>query len=164
MKTSLPLSRVIAACALVLAFGTSYSLYAQSYKLKDLEVSHAFATPTVAGAPTGAVYLSIANRGKATDRLMGGSTPRAKRVEMHTMSMTGDVMRMREVDGIEAKAGETLAMSPGMGYHLMLVGLAAPLKAGEKFPMSLRFEKSGSLDIEVSVEPPGKQPAHGHMH
>jgi len=158
--------RAVAACALAFALGSgaSFNSYAQSYKLKDLELSQVRATPTVAGAPTGAVYLSVANRGKSPDRLIGGNTPRAKRVELHTMNMTGDVMRMREVDGMELKPGETLAMSPGMGNHLMLVGLTAPLKVGEKFPMNLRFEKSGTLEIEVAVEQASTPPAHGHMH
>ena len=164
MNSSVLICRGIAGWAFAAALGASFPLWAQPYKVKDVEVTRAYATPTVAGAPTGAVYLSIANRGKAPDRLIGGSTPRAKRVEMHTMSMTGDVMRMREVEAIDAKPGETLTMSPRMGHHLMLVGLAAPLKTGEKFPMSLRFERSGTLAIEVSVEQPGAQPAHGHMH
>ena len=139
---------------------------AQTYKLKDIEVSRVFATPTVAAAPTGAVYFTLSNRGGTPDRLVGASTPRAKRAELHAMSMAGDVMRMREVEAIDAKPGQTLVMQPGSGNHLMLIGLAAPLKSGDKFPLTLRFEKAGTLSLEVPVEKPGQptEPQHSHMH
>jgi copper(I)-binding protein len=135
---------------------------AHEFNLKGIAIGHPFATPMPPGAPTGAVYFSLENKTKAADKLLGASTPRAKGVELHTMSMSGDVMRMREVDSIEVKPGQKIAMSPGSGFHLMLTGLA-PLKAGEKFPMTLRFEKSGTAQIEVFVEQP-KPAAKGHEH
>ena len=138
--------------------------WAHSYRVKDLEVDHPFATATVRGAPTGAVYFTLANRGRSADRLLGASTPRAKRVELHAMSMTGDIMRMREVDSIEANPGHPVKMEPGSANHLMLVGLAAPLKAGERFPLTLRFEKAGALQVEVLVQnaASAKEAAHQH--
>ncbi len=138
--------------------------WAQSYRVKDLEVDHPFATPTVQGAPTGAVYFTMANRGKSAERLLGASTPRAKRVELHSMSMSGDIMRMREVDSIEAIPGRPVKLEPGSANHLMLVGLATPLKAGERFPLTLRFEKAGALSVEVLVQKaaPVQDAAHRH--
>jgi len=136
-----------------------------SDKVKVIEIDHPFATPTVPGAPTGAVYLSIANRSKSADRLLGASTPRAKRVELHAMSMAGDVMRMREVESIDVNPGQPVAMQPGSANHLMLVGLAAPLKSGERFPLTLRFEKAGNVDIEVPVQttaPASSESSHHH--
>jgi copper(I)-binding protein len=143
------------------------SSYAHDFNLKGIAIAHPYATPTASGAPTGAVYLSLANGTKAPDRLVGASTPRAKSVEMHTMSMAGDIARMREVEAIEVKPGEKLEMRPASGFHLMLVGLNAPLKIGERFALVLRFEKSGTAKVEVVVEEhkPGAAPAHkGHKH
>ncbi len=68
------------------------------------------------------------------------------------MSMDGNVMKMREVDGIEIKPATRVAMQPGEGYHIMLIGLKKPLKAGDKFPLTLTFEKSGKVEVSVWVE------------
>ena len=70
------------------------------------------------------------------------------------MAMQGDVMRMREVNAIDLPAGKTVELKPG-GLHIMLVGLKAPLKAGERFAMKLRFEKAGEVTIDVPVEAVG---------
>jgi copper(I)-binding protein len=70
------------------------------------------------------------------------------------MKMEGSVMRMRSVVGIEIGAGETVALRPG-GYHLMLVNLKHPLGEGEDVPLTLTFEKAGSLDVVVKVEAMG---------
>ena len=54
----------------------------------------------------------------------------------------------------------------------MFIGLKAPLKAGEKFPLKLKFEKAGEVEVIVNVEAPGaaagpaaaSTPAHVHAH
>lgn len=69
------------------------------------------------------------------------------------MSMTTDnVMRMREVSSIELKPQEKIVMQPGDGYHIMLLGLKAPLKAGDKLPLTLTFKKAGKVETSISVE------------
>jgi copper(I)-binding protein len=42
----------------------------------------------------------------------------------------------------------------------MLVDLKAPLKAGAKIPMTLRFEKAGEVKVELQVRALG---ASGHQ-
>jgi periplasmic copper chaperone A len=61
----------------------------------------------------------------AGDRLTGASTPAAQAAQLHTVSMEGGVMKMRQVDGIDLPAGQSVTLKPG-GYHLMLMGLAQP--------------------------------------
>jgi periplasmic copper chaperone A len=126
--------------------------FAHEYDVGTLHVAHPHARPTVTGQPSGAAYLTIENKGKAGDRLLGASSPAAKSVEIHTMSMEGNLMKMREVNEIALKPGATVAMEPGGGYHLMLIGLRQPLKAGDKFPLTLTFEKAGKTEVSVSVE------------
>ena len=76
----------------------------------------------------------------------------AGRVELHATLMDGDVMRMRPVkDGVEILPGRSVEVVPG-GLHIMLMGLAAPLKEGDAFPLSLRFEHAGTINISVHVE------------
>jgi copper(I)-binding protein len=133
--------------------------HAHSFKLGDLDIGHPHARATAAGQTIGGGFLTLANHG-ADDRLLGGSSPIAAKVELHTMQMDGDVMRMRQVETIALPAGQTVELKPG-SYHLMFVGLKAPLKAGDKFPLTLRFEKAGAVEVTVNVDAAGAgMPAH----
>ncbi|MDB5796526.1 MAG: rane protein [Paucimonas sp.] len=125
---------------------------AHSFDAGDLHIGHPWARPSVAQQTSGAAYISIENRGKAADTLVRASTPVAKEVQVHSMKMDGNVMRMREVPKLEVPAATMVAMKPGDGYHLMLVGLKQPLKAGERFPLTLVFEKAGQAEVTVVVE------------
>jgi hypothetical protein len=71
-------------------------------------------------------------------------------VEIHEMTMEKDVMRMREVKGVDVPAKKSVELKPG-GYHLMLIELKAPLKPGDKVPVTLRFEKAGEVKAELAV-------------
>lgn len=134
--------------------------FAQDYKLGALEIDHPWARATPPTAPTGGGYLSVKNTGTTPDRLMSVSSPAAQTVQVHEMKMEGSVMRMREVDGpLEIKPGETVTLAPG-GLHLMMMGLKAPLKEGEKVPLTLVFEKAGKIDVELSVVAMGATPGH----
>jgi copper(I)-binding protein len=70
--------------------------------------------------------------------LVAVSSPVAKAAEIHTMTMDGGVMRMRAIDSLPLPAGKTVELKPG-GYHLMLLDLVQPLKAGETVPVVLTF-------------------------
>ena len=109
----------------------------------------------------GGGFLSVQNSGSKADRLLGGSTPAAAAVEVHEMRMEGDVMRMREIKALELPAGKRVTLAPG-GFHLMLVGLKAPLKVGDKVPVKLRFETAGEIDVVLQVA--NKPAPAGEMH
>jgi copper(I)-binding protein len=125
---------------------------AHDYRTGELRIAHPYARATVPSQPNGAAYMAIENSGNDTDKLTGATSPVAKAVEMHTMSMEGNVMRMREVSSIVLKPSDKTVLKPGDGYHFMLIGLAKPLKAGDKFPLTLSFEKAGKVDVSVWVE------------
>lgn len=84
------------------------------------------------------------------DRLLGGTTPLAERFELHTMSMQGDVMQMRQLDAIALPAGQRVELKPG-GLHVMFIGLKQPLTLGSKVPVTLRFERAGEVKVEMTV-------------
>jgi len=130
---------------------SSFPLAAHEFTLGSLHIGHPFARATPPGASTGAAYLSIANKGEGADSLVRAATPRATSVEMHSMSMDGNIMRMRPVRDIRAANGATVKLEPG-GLHLMLTGLKQPLKVGERFPLTLHFEKAGPVTVEIVVE------------
>jgi len=144
----------------VLILAWSGAALAHSYKLGSLEIGHPWARATPPTAPTGGGFLTITNKGTAADRLVSASSPAAASVQVHEMKMEGNVMRMRELaNGLEIAPGATVTLAPG-GLHMMMMGLKAPLKQGEKVPLTLVFEKAGTIDVEIAVEAMGATPGH----
>ena len=137
--------------ALLLSLCLPALLFSVQAQAQAARVESAWARPTVAGQSSGGAYLRIAG-GAGADRLLSASTPQAKGVELHTMEMDGNVMRMRPVDSVAVPAGQTVELKPG-GLHVMLMGLAQPLKTGSSFPLTLRFEKTGDVTVQVKVAP-----------
>lgn len=149
--------------ALAALLVVSAPLHARDFNVGKLFIEQPAARPTRPGQPGGAAYVSIENRGSAADRLVGASSPVAGKTEIHTMSMQDNVMRMREVDAITIDPGTRIVMRPGEGYHLMLLNLKKPLKAGEQFPLTLRFAKAGKVEVTVEVSDQiGGARQHGH--
>jgi copper(I)-binding protein len=127
----------------------------------SVQVQDPWARPTAQGQPVAGGFMRIVG-GATGDRLLSASAGVSERVELHTMSMDGDVMRMREVSAIEVPAGQTVELKPG-GLHLMFMGLKAPLQAGTQFPVTLRFEKAGEVQATLRVEQrKTMNPHHGH--
>ncbi len=124
---------------------------ADEVKAGDLVITQAWSRATPGGAKVGGGYLTIENKGTTPDRLLGGSTDVAAKVQVHQMSMNNGVMTMRPVDGgLMIEPGKTVKLTPG-GYHLMLLDLKSPLKQGEKLPITLDFEKAGKVSITFEV-------------
>lgn len=110
---------------------------------------------TAEGQNAGGAFMTIANTGTADDRLMGGSSPVAGRVEIHTMTMENDVMRMRQLeDGLDIPQGGEVTLKPG-SFHVMLMDLKQPLKAGETVPLTLTFRGAGPVETLLEVKPAG---------
>ena len=131
---------------------------AQEYRLDPFLIDRPIARATVPGATTAIVFFTISNAGKETDRLLRASTPVASGVALHQMAVEGGMMKMRAVPSLELRPGVRIELQPG-GYHLMLLDLKHPLKAGEKFPMMLTFERGGTVTVPVQVEALGAPPA-----
>ncbi len=151
------ITQFIGATVLALA---SITCQAHGYKLGAIDIGHPYARASAPGQPTGAGYLSLTNAG-AADKLLSASADVSSKVELHSMSMDGTVMRMRQVDAIDVPAGQTVKLEPG-GLHIMFVGLKAQLKVGDSFPMKLRFEKAGEVMVEVKVQATGEGAGHQH--
>jgi copper(I)-binding protein len=118
----------------------------------DVQVTNAWARATPGGAQTAAAYVTILS--PTADRLTAAATPAAQKAELHSMTMDGNVMKMRQVDGIDLPAGQAVTLKPG-GYHIMLTGLAQPLTEGQTFPLTLTFDKAGARDVTVTVQKVG---------
>ena len=140
--------------AAVALLSVAFAAPAHDFKLGAITIGHPYARATVPGQPAGGGFLKLKNNG-GDDRLLSASAGVSGTVELHSMSMDGDVMRMRQVDAIALPAGKTVELKPG-GLHIMFVGLKAPLKVGDSFPLKLKFEKAGEVTVEVKVEAPGQ--------
>ena len=137
---------------------------AHDFRAGELRIDHPYATPTRPGLSSGAVYFrGIHNTGLMPDRLLSATTPVAGRVEIHRLQMQRDVMPMRAVSALEIPAGSTVPLRHGRpgGHHLMLLDLKTPLKDGERFAVTLTFERAGTREVQVWVQTP-RSASTGH--
>jgi copper(I)-binding protein len=147
-------SRFVPLLALALSLGLAAPALAQGVAVEQ---------PWTRAAPQGGVggaFMTLRNTGTTEDRLLAVTSPLAGTVELHETRRDGDVMRMRPVDTIPLPAGAAVALAPG-GLHVMLIGLQKPLAAGERVPLTLRFERAGAVTVEAEVLAAGARGA-GH--
>ncbi|MDH4286184.1 MAG: copper chaperone PCu(A)C [Gallionella sp.] len=122
----------------------SYSVYAD-----DIKVEGAWARASAPGQKEAMVYMSVTSKQNAT--IVGGSSKASKAVEMHNMEHKGGMMKMYEVKSISLPSNERLEMQLH-GYHLVLSGLKAPLKAGATVPLTLDVEMANKRIVKVEVK------------
>ncbi len=153
----------VAIAALWLATAGIASAAAEEIKAGDLAIDNPWSRATPTGAKVGAGYMTITNKGSAADRLIGASTTAAGRVVIHEMAMKNNITTMRPLTGgLPIEPGKTVTLAPG-GYHMMLMDLKAPLKQGQKVPVTLEFEKAGKVNVTLDVQSVGAQsPMPGH--
>ena len=124
----------------------------------SLVVHTAYIFQPISAAKSAAGYLSLANNSGQDDVLVSASGKLANRIEIHTMAMDGEIMRMRQLpDGLSLPNGETTTLSLG-GDHLMIMGLNAPLKAGEEVSLQLVFANAGSQEVKFKILKRGEMP------
>jgi periplasmic copper chaperone A len=149
------LSHTLAYAALAIALFAAPARAEEGGKI--LVITQAWSRATPGGAKIAGGYLTIANMGNVPDRLIGGSSDIAGKVEVHEMAMNNGVMTMRPLDkGLVIEPGKTVKLAPG-GYHLMMFDLKSPLKQGDKVPVMLEFEKAGKVGVLLDVQGVGAQ-------
>ncbi|WP_326914735.1 copper chaperone PCu(A)C [Sphingopyxis chilensis] len=147
------LARCAAAAALLAAAATP--LFARSPHAGSLSIERGWSRQTAPGQTVGGGFVTITNRGGAGDRLVAANSPISREVQLHTMSVDEGVMRMRPVGrGIAIPVGKTVELKPG-GLHIMFVGLKRPLTPGQSFPVTLRFQLQGAVEVDFRVVPVG---------
>lgn len=119
----------------------------------ELEARDAWARATVPGQPVAAAYLTLRSDSGVT--VVGGASPAAKIVEIHEMKHEGGIMKMRAVRQLPVPAGQEVKLTPD-GYHVMLMDLKAPLKAGDVLPLTLQYKdgqgKLGRIEVKAEVK------------
>ena len=138
-------------------------------------VKDPWARATVAQQKASGAFMQL--QSAKGGKLLSASSPVAGVVEIHEMTMEGNVMRMRAVPSLDLPAGKAVELKPG-GYHVMLMDLKKPLSAGDTVPITLVVESAGqreTVEVKAAVRPMGGQGAaaaadkghhghHGHKH
>ena len=115
----------------------------------DIRIEGAWLRATAPGQEAASPGFSITSKQPAM--LLGVSSTASSAVEMHSMTHEKGMMKMREVNSIEIPAGKRVNLGES-GYHLMLVGLRAPLKAGENIPLTLTIKEANSRTVKVEIK------------
>ncbi len=131
--------------AAALLMGLSLGVRAGEVTLGD---PYARAVPP--GQPNSAVFMTLRNTSAQDLALVEAQSPAAEVVELHTHVQEEGMMRMRRLDRIELRAGETVKLEPG-GLHLMLIGLQQRLEPGESVELTLIYDDGSEARIQAPV-------------
>jgi periplasmic copper chaperone A len=116
----------------------------------QVSVSGAYVRAVPPGQPNSAAFMEISNGSSVDHALVGGSSPAAEVVELHTHTMEGGMMRMRQIEKIDLPAGQSVKLQPG-GLHVMLIGLKQNLVPEENVPITLKYDDGSQATLEVPV-------------
>ncbi len=162
---SLRLFAVAAAAALspvTLVTGAPAHNHGSDAHAGGIVISQPFAKATMPGARVAAAYMQLTNTGKTPITLVSAASPVCEKVELHTMSMDGGIMRMREIaGGVTIPPGGAVSFAPG-GMHLMLMGLRQQLMPGTTVPITLTFDGAPAQTLQFPVQAMGTTGGHHH--
>ncbi|NCT84457.1 MAG: copper chaperone PCu(A)C [Comamonadaceae bacterium] len=130
---------------LLFASALFLSLAAQA----QVKIDDPWVRATVAPQKATGAFMQLTSAQPA--KVVAASSPVAAVVEIHEMKMEDGVMKMRAVDALALPAGQAVALKPG-SYHVMLMGLKAPIKAGETVPLTLTVEGEEKQRSTVEVK------------
>ncbi|MCH8184265.1 MAG: copper chaperone PCu(A)C [Proteobacteria bacterium] len=117
----------------------------------DLSIDSAWAPATVGFIRAGDAYMRIVNSGTSADSLVAAVTPVARRTRIRQWFIDDDgVTKIRTLDGLRIGPGETVILRP-KDLTVKLMGLFDALRAGQEFPLTLRFERAGEVPVTIAV-------------
>lgn len=157
------LNKLLKLCAVSIAF-----LYVtNSVASENIEVSQGYVRATIPGTKISSAYMTIANHSSENVKLVAVKSDISDRVEIHEHVMTGDMMKMRQVESLLVKSHQSTVLQPS-GYHLMIFDLVKPLKPEQKVKLTLIFDNKNKVELELPVQSikkhKHKQKAHEHHH
>ena len=127
------------------------TLTAQAWAQTAVKIEDAWVRGTVASQKATGAFMRLTPVANA--RLVAARSPVAGVVEIHEMAMENDVMKMRQIPGLDLAAGRTMDLKPG-GYHVMLMDLKQQLKGGEQVPITLVFEDDAKKRFTQDIQAP----------
>ncbi|MBI5304907.1 MAG: copper chaperone PCu(A)C [Chloroflexi bacterium] len=118
-----------------------------------IAVEGVWGRPSPATAQAGAFYMMIRNTGSVADKLTAAKSNACGTVELHeSYMMANGAMGMRMVTGgtMDIPANGQVELKVG-GLHIMCIEKKVELKSGVKLPLTLVFEKSGQINVDVEI-------------
>jgi periplasmic copper chaperone A len=125
-----------------------------SAAMAQTTVKDAWVRGTVAQQKATGAFMQITSA--QGGKLVSVQSPAAGMVEIHEMSMSGDVMKMHAIPGLDLPAGKPVELKPG-SYH----DLKQQMKAGDSVALTLVIEgkdgKRETLEVKAPVKALGAQ-------
>jgi len=137
--------------SLVLIIANTHPVQANVFSVGDISINEPWARALPAVSKNGAAYFTLTNNGNHSDRLIAAKSSIARMSHIHTHKMEHGVAKMRQVPAVDLPSAKTITLKPGMGFHIMMMGLKEPLVAGKIFSMVLTFENAGDILVDVTV-------------
>jgi len=137
-----PIKKTLLLTAILFAFN--------AYAAADIKITDAYMKELPPNSPTAAVYLTIANNGDNSDKLIAANTSISKITEVHEHFYSEGMMKMQKVDEVSIPIGK-IQFKPH-GYHIMLLDIIEHPKAGDNFDLTLEFAETGAITFPVSVK------------
>lgn len=109
----------------------------------NLRITHPWTRASAPGATTAMVCMRF-DEVTQTDRLIGVQSPVAESAEMGGVAMPGPV-------NLAIPADQLITLSEA-GPHIRLLGLRHELLVAREYPLTLVFERSGSVQATLSVD------------
>ncbi|AZG88372.1 copper chaperone PCu(A)C [Pseudomonas syringae pv. pisi str. PP1] len=136
-------------------------VHAHEYKAGSLLIGHPWSMELPPNAPTVAAYFTLENKGDSVDRLISVDTPIAGQAQLHEHVHADGLMKMQHVQAVDIPAGAKVAFAP-MAWHVMLLDIKdrSKLVVGQRFPMTLHFEKAGDVEVQVVVQKKASEHQH----
>jgi len=150
MKIYLPLIALAAALLFTINKPIQAHSHTSTTKVGGLIISNIWVRTTPKTSKTGAAFLTIKNKSETNDTLVGVSSEIAKKTEIHQSSIKNNIMKMRRVGKINLPAGGVTELKPN-SFHIMFMGLHAPIKQGDLFPLTLTFTTAGVVKLMIKA-------------
>ncbi|MCA0200054.1 MAG: copper chaperone PCu(A)C [Proteobacteria bacterium] len=99
---------------------------------------------------TTSVYFHILNNAEEPDRLLDVSTLLADKAELIRTRIRSGKYTYLPVKGLEITGYNDERLRPG-GIFVRLTGLKRDLHVGDTVPLTLRFERSGHIEVNARV-------------
>ena len=142
---------ILAACTTSITSGPKIHVDGAWARPADIGSQSMSDMPGMSGDETNsAVYFIIVNDGGEMDTLVGAASEVATSAEVHETRIENDVAQMAPISHVDIPAHDRIEFKP-LGYHMMLVGLTQDLKVGESIKVTLFFEKSGTITLDVPI-------------
>ncbi len=126
-------------------------IYSHDYYLGKLTIDHPYIIKPMPGMKAASGYLVIKNKGNESEYLINIESLFSKNIELHEMTMVGDVMNMKKIsNGLEIPSGKEIELKPG-GFHIMFKNLNKELLTGSKEKVILHFKNTGKIIVSFEI-------------